>query len=65
MIMLAQELISTVVPVLNPLDTGAKALRLMNEFHLTQLPLVVDNKYASLVEGSQNILSRCLELALH
>ncbi len=51
--MLAQELISTVVPVLNPLDTGAKALRLMNEFHLTQLPLVVDNKYASLVEEEE------------
>lgn len=48
--MLAQELISTVVPVLHPLDTGAKALRLMNEYHLTQLPMVVDNKYLQLVE---------------
>ncbi|MGN7719946.1 CBS domain-containing protein [Chitinophaga sp. 22620] len=51
--MLAQELISTVVPVLHSMDTGAKALRLMNEFHLTQLPLVVDNKYLSLVEEDQ------------
>lgn len=48
--MLAQELISTIVPVLNPMDTGAKALRLMNEYHLTQLPMVVDNKYLQLVE---------------
>lgn len=51
--MLVQELISTVVPVLLPQDTGAKALRLMNEFHLTHLPLVVDNKYAYLVEEDQ------------
>lgn len=51
--MLVQELISTVVPVLLPQDTGAKALRLMNEFHLTHLPLVVENKYAYLVEEDQ------------
>ncbi len=51
--MLVQELISTVVPVLLPQDTGAKALRLMNEFHLTHLPLVVDNKYVYLVEEDQ------------
>lgn len=48
--MLAQELISTIVPVLHPMDTGAKALRLMNEYHLTQLPIVVDSKYLALVE---------------
>ena len=48
--MLTRELISTVVPVLHPMDTGAKAMRLMNEFHLTQLPLVVDNKYQMLIE---------------
>ncbi len=48
--MLAQELISSVVPVLHPMDTGAKALRLMNEYHLTQLPMVTDNKYVGLVE---------------
>lgn len=48
--MLTRELISTVVPVLHPMDTGAKAMRLMGEFHLTQLPLVVDNKYQQLVE---------------
>lgn len=51
--MLAQELISTIVPVLNPLDTGAKALRLMNEFHLTQLPVVVDGKYLALIDEDE------------
>ena len=47
--MIARELISS-VPVLHPSDTGSKALRLMNEYHLTQLPMVVDNKYLALVE---------------
>lgn len=51
--MLAQELISTIVPVLNPMDTGAKALRLMNEFHLTQLPVVVENKYLALIDEDE------------
>lgn len=47
--MIARELISS-VPALHPSDTGAKALRLMNEYHLTQLPMVVDSKYLALVE---------------
>lgn len=49
-IMLAQELISSVIPVLHPMDTGAKALRLMNEYHLSQLPMVMENKYVGLLE---------------
>ena len=48
--MLARDLISTVVPVLHPLDPGSRALRLMNEYHLPQLPLVLENKYLALVE---------------
>jgi acetoin utilization protein AcuB len=48
--MLARDLISTVVPVLHPLDPGSRALRLMNEYHLTQLPMVLENKYLALVE---------------
>jgi acetoin utilization protein AcuB len=48
--MLARDLISTVVPILHPLDSGSRALRLMNEYHLTQLPMVLDNKYLALVE---------------
>ncbi|HVI48282.1 MAG TPA: CBS domain-containing protein [Chitinophaga sp.] len=50
--MIARELIST-VPILQPADDGARALRLMNEYHLTQLPMVVDNKYVALVEEDQ------------
>ena len=48
----ARELIST-VPILQPSDAGAKALRLMNEYHLTQLPMVVENKYMALIEEDQ------------
>ncbi|MFY0253308.1 CBS domain-containing protein [Chitinophaga sp. 30R24] len=47
--MIARELISS-LPALHPSDTGSKALRLMNEYHLTQLPLVVDSKYLALIE---------------
>ncbi|WP_161596833.1 CBS domain-containing protein [Chitinophaga vietnamensis] len=47
--MIAKELISS-LPILHPSDTGSKALRLMNEYHLTQLPVVVDGKYAALLE---------------
>ncbi len=43
-----QELISP-VPTLLPSDTGNHALNLMDEAHLTQIPLVVDNKYLALV----------------
>ncbi|RFS23986.1 CBS domain-containing protein [Chitinophaga silvatica] len=46
--MIARELISS-VPALHPSDTGTKALRLMSEYHLTQLPMVADNKYLALV----------------
>lgn len=48
--MLARDLISTVVPILHPLDSGSRALRLMNEYHLSQLPMVLENKYLALVE---------------
>jgi CBS domain-containing protein len=46
--MIARELISS-VPALHPTDAGSKALRLMNEYHLTQLPMVADNKYLALI----------------
>ncbi|SHM29563.1 CBS domain-containing protein [Chitinophaga jiangningensis] len=48
--MIARELISTTIPVLHPNDAGTEALRLMNEFHVTQLPLVVEDKYAALID---------------
>ncbi|MBV8254393.1 MAG: CBS domain-containing protein [Chitinophaga sp.] len=53
--MIAKELISTTIPVLHQTDSGSEALRLMNEFHLTQLPLVVDGKYVALLE-EDNVL---------
>ncbi len=48
--MLAKEYISSVIPTLNPLDSAARALRLMNEYHLSQLPLVEENNYIELVD---------------
>ncbi len=47
--MLIEELISPIVPTLLPTDTGTKALFLMEEAHLTHLPLVKDNQYLGLV----------------
>lgn len=32
------------------MDSAARALRLMNEYHLTQLPMVLENKYLVMVE---------------
>lgn len=48
--MLATELISPIIPVVNELDSPARALRLMNEFHLSQLPLVEEDQYVCLLE---------------
>ncbi|PZF73878.1 CBS domain-containing protein [Taibaiella soli] len=47
--MLIEQLISPIVPTLMPTDTGNRALYLMEENHLTQLPLVLDHKYMGLV----------------
>jgi Mg/Co/Ni transporter MgtE len=62
--MLARDLISTVVPILHPLDPGSRALRLMNEYHLTQLPLVLENKYLALVEEDDILDLEDAEVAL-
>lgn len=48
--MVAKELISALIPVIHPTDSGAQALGLMNEFHLSQLPYVMDGKYVALLE---------------
>lgn len=48
--MLIEQLISPIVPTLLPSDTGSKALYLMEESHLTQLPLVRENQYLALVQ---------------
>lgn len=47
--MVIEQLISPIVPTLLPTDTGSRALVLMEENNLTQLPLVADEKYMALV----------------
>lgn len=47
--MITEQLISPVVPTLLPTDTGSKALILMEENNLNQLPLVIEEKYMGLV----------------
>lgn len=48
--MIIEQLISPIVPTLLPTDTGNRALFLMEENNLTQLPLVVEEKYMALVQ---------------
>lgn len=48
--MYARELVSPVIPYLNRLDSVAKALQLMNEYHISHLPLVIDEQYAGLIQ---------------
>jgi CBS domain-containing protein len=48
--MLIEQLISPIVPTLLPSDTGSKALFLMEEAHLTQLPMVKDEQYIGLIQ---------------
>lgn len=43
--MLNKELISSAIPTLNPGDTVFQAMELMQEFHVMQLPVVVEDKY--------------------
>jgi CBS domain-containing protein len=45
-----QQLISPIVPTLMPSDTGNRALFLMEENNLTQIPLVAEEKYMALVQ---------------
>jgi len=48
--MLIEQLISPIVPTLLPSDTGSKALFMMEEAHLTQLPMVKDDQYLGLIQ---------------
>lgn len=48
--MVIEQLISPIVPTLDPKDTGNRALTLMEENNLTQLPLVEEEKYMGLVQ---------------
>jgi len=46
---LNKENISASVPTLNPNDSVSQALELMSEFHVSQLPVVNDEKYVGLI----------------
>lgn len=50
--MLAEDLISSMIPPLTRRDSAAKALDLMNEFHLSHLPVVENEVYLFLLEES-------------
>lgn len=47
--MIIEQLISPVVPILQPTDTGNRALSLMEQNALSQLPLVMEDKYVALI----------------
>lgn len=47
--MLNKEIISASVPTLNLNDSVSQALELMTEFHVSQLPVVNDEKYVGLI----------------
>jgi acetoin utilization protein AcuB len=63
---LNKEIISDALPSLNPGDTVAQALDLMMDFHVTQLPVVAENKLLGLiaedillnVSNSQELISQ-------
>src|ERR1700753_2386904 len=50
--MLTTELINHSIPRLQLQDTVSKALQLMNDFRLTHLPVMADEKYLGLVSES-------------
>lgn len=50
--MLAADLISPLIPTLSRRDSAARAMDLMNEFHLSQLPVVENSLYLFLLEES-------------
>lgn len=50
--MLARDLISPIIPTVSCTDSAARALSLMNEFHLSHLPVVEDDHYLCLLEES-------------
>ena len=47
--MLARELISDEIPALKTSDTGKKALELMEEYKLTELPIVNNTDFLGLI----------------
>jgi acetoin utilization protein AcuB len=53
--MIAKDLINDSYPPLKPSDTGLKAIRWMEEFHLDQLPIVDGTNYLGII-SEQDIL---------
>lgn len=51
--MVIEQLISPIVPTLLPTDTGDRALHVMEETNLHQLPLVSDEQYVGLVREDE------------
>jgi acetoin utilization protein AcuB len=50
--MIAQQLISTTIGTLSPTDTGAFALGLMDELHVSELPVVNEKEYLGLISDT-------------
>lgn len=48
--MVIEQLISPIVPTVLPTDSGSRALYLMEENNLTQIPLIAEDKYMALVQ---------------
>lgn len=48
--MLTKQLISIAIPTLLPTDSGSRALLLMEELNLSQLPVVQDDEYLGLIK---------------
>jgi CBS domain-containing protein len=63
--MLIEQLISPIIPTLILTDTGDKALSLMDENNLEQLPLLADDKYVALVRENDLMDWDKQESALH
>lgn len=59
--MVARQLISTAVGALNPSDTGAFALGLMDELNVSQLPVVNDKEYLGLISDTDIYTLNILE----
>ena len=62
--MIIEQLIAQDIPTLQPEDTGNRALHLMEESNLLQLPVVVDNKYTALLRESDLLNLDTPEIAL-
>ncbi len=51
--MLNKELISSSIPVLSPTDNVEQALQLMADYHISELPVVADDKFIGLLEENE------------